>query len=263
MKLFARRVASKSRRSGKKRKRAARAQAPAGRRLPRARLRTRHLLRHLGADLRPEEGRRDAGAKHRLRRRRQDLQPTRGREPARRSAERSLAVFHRCARRARGHAFLQTRRARSSRRVARRLPRHYGRLGQRRREHDHPAARAQQSAARRPHAPTEDARGDGRVADRAAIHQGADPRALREPDLFRLRLLRDRDRLAGLLRQERLETESLRSRDARRADPQPEPILALEESGRRGGATKHRARSHARAEKDHRRAGRSRRRTRA
>ena len=81
--------------------------------------------------------------------------------------------------------------------------------------------------------------------------------ALHEPDLFRLRLLRSRNRVAGLLRKERLETESFRSRDPGRSDSQPESFFAAQESGRRRRATKHGARSDARAEKDHRGAGRA------
>ena len=46
----------------------------------RGRLRRSHLLRHLGANIRHEKGRRNAGAKYRLRRRRENLQPAGRRE---------------------------------------------------------------------------------------------------------------------------------------------------------------------------------------
>src|SRR5438034_937888 len=48
----------------------------------------------------------------------------------------------------------------------------------------------------------------GAMPERTRIYEKADPRALREPDLFRRRLLRCRNGLPGLFWEERVETES-------------------------------------------------------
>ena len=55
----------------------------------------------------------------------------------------------------------------------------------------------------------------------------------------------------------RVETESFGSGSAGRTDSQPESFFAAEKSGGRSGAARHRARSHAGAEKDLRRASRA------
>src|SRR6266576_2381497 len=64
------------------------------------------LLRHLGANLRHEKRRGNAGAKHRLRCRWEDLQPPCRRESSQGFAERSLTTVYRGGVGARGHAIL-------------------------------------------------------------------------------------------------------------------------------------------------------------
>src|SRR4029077_6140865 len=64
------------------------------------------LLRDLGANLRHEKRRRNAGAKHRLRRRWEDLQPSCRRESSQSFVERSLTRIHRGSADARRHAIL-------------------------------------------------------------------------------------------------------------------------------------------------------------
>ena len=71
------------------------------------RLRRFSLLRHLGANVRHEKCRRNAGAKHRLRCRWKNLQPPCRRESSQGFAERSLAIIHRGGAGARGQSILR------------------------------------------------------------------------------------------------------------------------------------------------------------
>src|SRR6202022_3609992 len=111
--------------------------------------------------------------------------------------------------------------------------RYFERLGQGRGEQHYSTTRAQQSPSRwsqhQPQAPGS----DGRVSERARIHEKADPRALCESDLFWRRLLRRRNSLASVLWQKRLKTEPSGSGLARGSDSKPEPIFAAKKSGRR------------------------------
>ena len=77
----------------------------------------------------------------------------------------------------------------------------------------------------------------------------ADSRALREPDLFRQRLLRSPDRVASVFRQERLQAEPSRSGTPGRIDPQPQSIFTAKESGRRKNPTQCRSGSYGGIEK--------------
>ena len=94
------------------------------------------------------------------------------------------------------------------------------------REQYYPAACQKQSSTRGSDSQPEIAGSNGGAPDRTSVYQAADSGALREPDLFRQRLLRSRDSVASLLWQERLKAESSRSSAPRWIDPKPEPIFA-------------------------------------
>ena len=102
----------------------------------------------------------------------------------------------------------------------------------------------QQPAAGRQDADAQDPGGVRRRAHRAALHQGADPGALRQPHLLRRRPLRHRDGQPDVLRQAQRGPGPFRGSHDGRPDPQPQPVLAPEQPRRSQPRTRHRARAH-------------------
>ena len=114
------------------------------------------------------------------------------------------------------------------------------------RQHHHPAARPPELPHPRQDLHPQGAGGAARGADRAAVHQGPDPRAVPEQDVFRRRALRRRGGGTGLLREAGPRAHRGRVGAARRAGEVAVHVGAVGEHGAGRGPAQRRAAGDAR-----------------